>query len=213
MTNRGCILLLLFLSLVASATSVSAQTVALQVRVYDYSGLSAAALRVFISNTQRILTEAGISVEVDACPKVVATPCDSRQGSSRQVAIRVVAAAPRSGRNARWQHLGRSIADHDGGTYATVFLDLVQDEAANTDLPRMLVLAYAAAHEVGHLLLGDDAHTAEGLMQAHWKNEDFQAMAQNRFQFSPQQAEELKRRYGTGRSIDMSAHTSTVARH
>jgi hypothetical protein len=36
-------------------------------------------------------------------------------------------------------------------------------------------------------------------------------MAQNRFQFSPRQAEELKRRYGTGRSIDMSA--STVARH
>jgi hypothetical protein len=213
MPNRGCILLLLFLGLVASATSVSAQTVALQVRVYDYSGLSAAALRAFTTNTQRILTEAGLSVEVDACPKVVATPCESRYGSSSQVAIRVVGAAPRSDRNARWQHLGQSIADHDGGTYATVFLDLVQDEAAHTDLPRMLVLAYAAAHEVGHLLLGNDAHTAEGLMQAHWKNEDFQAMAQNRFQFSPRQAEELKRRYGTGRSMDLSGHTSTVARH
>jgi hypothetical protein len=213
MSNRGCILLLLLLGLVASATSGSAQTVALQVRVYDYSGLNAAALRSFITGTQRILTEAGISAEVDACPKGVTTPCESRHGSSRQVAIRVVAAAPRSHSNARWQHLGQSIADHDGGTYATVFLDLVQDEAANTDLPRTLVLAYAAAHEVGHLLLGDNAHTAEGLMKARWKSEDFQAIAQNRFQFSPRQTEELKRRYGTGRSIDMSAHTSIVARH
>ena len=73
--------MLFFLGLVASATSVSAQTVALQVRVYDYSGLSAAAMRAFITNTQRILTEAGISVEVDACPKVAATPCESRNAA------------------------------------------------------------------------------------------------------------------------------------
>jgi hypothetical protein len=213
MSSRGYILLLLLLGLVGDATRVSAQTVALQVRVYDYAGLSAAALHAFVASTERILTESGISVEVDACPKGVATPCESRQGSSRQVTVRVVAAAPKSDKNARWQHLGRSIADRDGGTYATVFLDLVEDEAADTSLPRMLVLAYAASHEVGHLLLGDDAHTPEGLMKAHWKSEDFQAIAQNRFHFSPRQAEELKRRYGAGRSIDMSAHTSTAAQH
>jgi hypothetical protein len=207
--------LLLFLGLAGGATTVSAQTVALQVRVYDYSGLSAGALRSFITGTQRILTEAGISAEVDACAMGVATPCESRQGSSRQVTIRVVAAAPRGYKNARWQHLGQAIADHDGGTYATVFLDLVEDAAANTGLglPRMLVLAYAAAHEVGHLLLGDDAHTSEGLMKANWKSEDFQAIALNRFHFSTRQTEELKRRYGTGRSIDLSAHTTTAARH
>jgi hypothetical protein len=213
MSNRGCILLLLLLGLVGGATTASAQTVALQVRVYDYSGLSAGALRSFIAGNQRILTEAGISAEVDACAVGVATPCESRQGSSRQVTIRVVAAAPSSYKNARWQHLGQAIADHEGGTYATVFLDLVEDAAANTGLPRMLVLAYAAAHEVGHLLLGDDAHTSEGLMKASWKSEDFQAIALNRFHFSPRQAEELKRRYGTGRSIDLSTHTTTAARH
>jgi hypothetical protein len=213
MSNRGCNLLLLFLGLVGGATTVSAQTVALQVRVYDYSGLSAGALRSFIDGTQRILTGAGISAEVDACPMGVAAPCESRQGSSRQVTIRVVAAAPKSYKKARWQHLGQSIADHEGGTYATVFLDLVEDAAANTGLPRMLVLAYAAAHEVGHLLLGDDAHTSEGLMKASWKSEDFQAIALNRFHFSPRQAEELKRRYGTGRSIDLSAHTSVATGH
>jgi hypothetical protein len=129
------------------------------------------------------------------------------------VTIRLVSAAPSSYKKARWQHLGQSIADHEGGTYATVFLDLVEDAAANAGLPRTLVLAYAAAHEVGHLLLGDDAHTSDGLMKASWKSEDFQAIALNRFHFSPRQAEELKHRYGTGRSIEMSAHTSTAARN
>ena len=205
--------MLLFLGLVGGATSGSSQTVALQVRVYDYSGLSAEALRSFITGTQRILTGAGISAEVDTCPMGVATPCESRHGSSRQVTIRVVATAPRSYQKARCQHLGQSIADHEGGTYATVFLDLVEDAAANAGLPRMLVLAYATAHEVGHLLLGDDAHTSEGLMKANWKSEDFQAIALNRFHFSPRQAEELKRRYGNGRSIDLSTHTSAASRH
>jgi hypothetical protein len=51
------------------------------------------------------------------------------------------------------------------------------------------------------------------LMKADWKSEDFQAIAQNRFHFSSRQAEELKRRYGTGRSIDLSTHTSMAARH
>jgi hypothetical protein len=71
--------------------------------------------------------------------------------------IRVVAGGPRNRKNVRRQDLGRSIVNHDGGTYATVFLKPVGDEAAETNLPRILVLAYAAAHEVGHLLLGEEA--------------------------------------------------------
>ena len=72
----------------------------------------------------------------------------------------------------------------------------------------MLVLSYAAAHEVGHLLLGDDAHTPQGLMKADWESDDFRAMAQNRFRFSPEQTRELKRRYGAGRPVGSGADTS-----
>jgi hypothetical protein len=211
--NRGCFLLLLFLGLTGNARSVSQQIPALQLQVYDYAGLSPAALREFITRTQGILTGAGISVEVDACAKGGSILCESRGGSSRQVLIRVVARAPKTYANHRWRDLGRSIADQDGGTYATLYFNLAEEEAADKDLPRIVVLAYAAAHEVGHLLLGDDAHAPEGIMKAHWKDEDFHAMAQNRFHFSPQQAQELNRRYGTGRSVSIGADTSIAARH
>jgi hypothetical protein len=213
MANRGCYLLLLLLALAGDAKSVSAQAAALQVQVYDYAGLSPAALHALITRTQEILTGAGISVEVDACARGVSTPCEGRRGSFRQVVIRVVAEAPRNNKEARWQHLGQSIATHDGGTYASVFLNLAEEEAAETNLPRMLVLSYAAAHEVGHLLLGDDAHTPQGLMKADWETDDFRAMAQNRFRFSPEQTRELKRRYGAGRSAEAGAGTSIAARH
>jgi hypothetical protein len=160
MSNRGCYLLLLFLALTGEPKSVSAQAAALQVQVYDYTGLSSGTLHQFITRTQEILTSAGISVEVDACARGVSTACESRRGSFRQVVIRVVPGAPRKSNDPRWQHLGQSIATHDGGTYASVFLKLAEEKAAETNLPRVLVLSYAAAHEVGHLLLGDEAHSA-----------------------------------------------------
>jgi hypothetical protein len=213
MSNRGCYLLLLFLALASGAKSASAQAAALQVQVYDYTGLRPAALHAFIAQTQEILTGAGILVEVDACARGVSTPCEGRRGSFRQVVVRVVAGLPRDSNRARWQHLGQSIATHDGGTYASVFLEMAEEKAAETNLPRILVLSYAAAHEVGHLLLGDEAHTAQGLMKADWEVDDFRAMAQNRFHFSADQVRELKRRYGAGHSTAAGADNSIAARH
>jgi hypothetical protein len=212
MSDRGCYLLLLFLALASDPKSVSAQTAALQVQVYDYTGLKPAALQAFITRTQEILTAAGISVEVDACPRGGATPCESRRGSFRQVVLRVVAEAPKNSNQARWQHMGQSIATHDGGTYASVYLKLAEEEATETNLPRILVLSYAAAHEVGHLLLGDEAHTPQGLMKADWETDDFRAMAQNRFHFSAEQTRELNRRYGAGRPAGIGGDTSIAAR-
>jgi hypothetical protein len=213
MSHRGCYLLLLLLALAADAKGLSAPAAALQVQVYDYTGLSPSALHAFITQTQEILTGAGISVEVDACPRGVSTPCESRRGSFRQVVIRVVARAPRNSNQLRRQHLGQSIATHDGGTYASVFLKLAEEEAAAANLPRILVLSYAAAHEVGHLLLGDEAHTPQGLMKSDWETDDFRVMAQNRFHFSAEQTRELKRRYGAGRPAGIGPDTSIAARH
>ena len=100
-----------------------------------------------------------------------------------------------------------SVAGHDGGTYATVFLKPAEEKASDANLPRTIVLAYAAAHEVGHLLLGDQAHTPQGLMKATWDTNDFQAMAQNDFHFSPEQTRELTSRYGTAHQAEAGAGT------
>ena len=196
MKNRGCFLLLLLLTLAGNANTVSAQTSALQVQVYDYAGLSPAALHEFITRTQEILASSGVSLEVDACARGAA-PCESHTGSSRQVVIRVVADTGKNMKNVRLEKLGMSVAGHDGGTYATVFLKPAEEKASDANLPRSIVLAYAAAHEIGHLLLGDQAHTPRGLMKAIWDTNDFQAMAQNGFHFSPEQTRELTSRYGT----------------
>jgi hypothetical protein len=204
MKNRGCFLLLLLLVLAGNANTVSAQTSALQVQVYDYTGLSPTALHEFITRTQEILESSGVSLEVDVCPRGAA-PCESHTGSSRQVVIRVVADTGKNMKSVRAEKLGMSVAGHDGGTYATVFLKSAEEKASDANLPRSIVLAYAAAHEIGHLVLGDQAHTPRGLMKATWDINDFQAMAQNDFRFSPEQARELTSRYGIARHADAGA--------
>jgi hypothetical protein len=212
MKNRGCFLLLLLLALAGNAKAVSAQPAALQVQVYDYTGLSPAALHEFIARTGEILASSGALAEVDACAKGAAI-CESHTGSSRQVVIRVVSGTVRKMKNASPESLGVSIAGHDGGTYATVFVEPTKDAAAEANLPWVIVLAYAAAHEVGHLVLGNRAHSPRGLMKAYWNADDFREMAQNDLHFSTEQMRELTSRYGTAHRTEAGADTELAVRH
>jgi hypothetical protein len=194
MKSRGC-LLVLILVLACSANSVSAQTFALWVQVYDFAGLSPGALREFTTRTEAILASSGVSSKVVECP-TGAAPCESPSGISRRLAIRVLPDTGKDLKKVRTETLGMSIAGPKGGTYATVFLKSTEEKASDLKLSRSVVLAYAAAHEIGHLLLGCQAHTAHGLMKAVWDTSDFQAMSQNSLRFSPEQTRELVSRYG-----------------
>jgi hypothetical protein len=211
MKNRGCYLLFLLLTLAGNASIVSAQASAVQVQVYDYTGLSPAGFHEFVARTQDILARSGVSLEVDACASGAA-PCESHTGGSRQIVLRVIADTGKSMKNVRLENLGMSVADHDGGTYATVFLKPVEEKASDANLPRIVVLAYAAAHEIGHLLLGD-SHSPQGLMKATWGANDFLAMSQNDFHFSPEQARKLTSYYGAPRQAEVGADTQLAVRH
>jgi hypothetical protein len=205
MSPRGCLLTLSFLALAGNTRYLFAETAALQVQVYDYAALKPAALHEFITHTKEILTNSGVAVEVELCGQVVSTSCESLNRSSRRVVIRVVPGSATDGKNLRWQPLGQSFADHNGGTYASIFLKLAEEKAREVNLSPIDVLSYAATHEIGHLLLGDQAHTARGLMKAHWEARDFQAMALNRLYFIPEQARALRMRYGIARRAKTSS--------
>jgi hypothetical protein len=212
MKRRGCFLFLPLLALAGNdAQAVPVQMSALQVQVYDYTGLNPAALHEFITRTQEILTSSGVSAEVDGCARG-AMPCEGHSGSSRQIVIRVVADQGKKRKNVRLETLGESFAGHGGGTYATIFLRPAEEEAVDANLPRMVVLAYAAVHEIGHLLLGE-AHSPQGLMKAAWDVNDFQAMAQNGFHFSPGQRLELSSRYSAAPQAEGGQDTVVAVRH
>lgn len=173
------------------ALRVSAQTATVEVQVHDRTGLSPLALQSFVKETQEIFSEAGLSIHIDISGS--ATPGEVRNAWARILMLRIVPGRSRKMKSVLRSPLGQAFADHRGGTYASVFLETVQQQAADKDTPWLTVLSYAAAHEIGHLLLGDQAHTVLGLMKAQWDKNDFVDMKQNHLHFSSGQARQLTR--------------------
>jgi len=54
------------------------------------------------------------------------------------------------------------------------------------------ILGHAMAHEIGHLLLNNQVHSAHGIMRGEWGFADFRDMTEGMFLFTPQQTEFLR---------------------
>jgi hypothetical protein len=74
------------------------------------------------------------------------------------------------------------------GTYYPAAVELARKEAA----PIGAILGAAIAHEVGHLLLGANAHFYHGVMFAHWGRAEFERIAASELNFPPEQARLLR---------------------
>jgi hypothetical protein len=58
-------------------------------------------------------------------------------------------------------------------------------------------LAYAMAHEMGHLLLPFPAHADAGIMRSGWNGDDLRHMANGSLQFTPAQTAALRLKAST----------------
>jgi hypothetical protein len=76
--------------------------------------------------------------------------------------------------------------------YANIFFDRVQRQAKEGTLGIDQILGHAIAHELGHLLLGDNSHASTGLMRAVWQKQDLQRMAKGDVGFRPEEAEMMQ---------------------
>lgn len=80
------------------------------------------------------------------------------------------------------------------GQYADVFYGRVFELHRDRNVPVPEVLGHVVAHEIGHLLLGLDAHSISGIMRALWEAEELKAMERGRLVFSSQQSELMRAR-------------------
>src|SRR5262245_37647842 len=77
----------------------------------------------------------------------------------------------------------------DRGRVAYVFYDRTEQF---TPLYRGRFLGHFMAHEVGHLLLPQYAHSPTGLMRAQWSREDLERAQYGRLGFTPEQATQIR---------------------
>lgn len=75
-------------------------------------------------------------------------------------------------------------ANNEFTSNAWIFYDLLQKSASELQLNTALVLGNIIAHELGHLLIGANAHSKWGLMRARWTREDLVAADRGELSFS-----------------------------
>jgi len=76
--------------------------------------------------------------------------------------------------------------------YATVYRSAIRRIGSEDDVAEYIVLSAAIAHEIGHLLLGPQAHAPAGLMRARWSAGDLRAAARTALVFSKREAREMR---------------------
>jgi hypothetical protein len=80
------------------------------------------------------------------------------------------------------------------GRYGDVFWKRAQDLQGSSKGDLALILASVMAHEIGHLLLGSNAHAISGIMRAHWEPRELRRISMGSFVFLPEQGKRMRAR-------------------
>ena len=162
-------------------------------RVYDYAHVEACEWIGAKTEATRVLRSAGIEALWFHCPVTGQSPATmsaespwNRLTSSLRILPQSMADRAAQGTDA----FGFAQQTTDGtlSYVANVFYHRVQSAAREFGVPRAVILGHALAHEVGHLLLGRDSHSPNGIMRALWTEKELLNASAGRLVFLPQQA-------------------------
>jgi hypothetical protein len=87
--------------------------------------------------------------------------------------------------------------ERDGAvSYAGVIWPAVEEAAAGVESQVPHVLGATVAHEIGHILLGSNAHTRSGIMCSRFQRADLRRAASGQLRFTPEQAQRMQTKVG-----------------
>jgi hypothetical protein len=165
----------------------SGQELTISVRVYNYTRFSKGLLGQAESDAAGIFRAVGVEVVWTNCNPAgddlaEDSPCAQFLGPL-QLRVRVLPDIPAAPGTAE-RPLGVAL----GKNMASVSLRRVREEAGRCQVMPQVVLGPVLAHEIGHLLLGSEGHSATGIMRAHWQPEDYAPPYLRTLGFTPEQA-------------------------
>ena len=183
---------------VAGGADSKGENLKIIIRVHDYARLRQSTLEHTESEVARIFREVEIETNWVDCPLTASEldqyPACQRPADSPRFDLSIVP---------RYMAIRASIPDTTLGftsltkegeraSVASLFYDNIKEEAQRNGGSLFRILAYAMAHELGHLLLRTSGHASTGIMRARWTPEDFRQIACGQLLFTPQQAEVIR---------------------
>jgi len=101
---------------------------------------------------------------------------------------------------------GQSYLDEKGqGSYASVFATPLASSKALCLVKEGDLLGYVVVHELGHLLLGQDSHSFQGLMRARWEVVELEEAGLGRLGFTAAEAQLMRSRYWSAKITHVEA--------
>jgi hypothetical protein len=198
--NRGVMTAVVAAVLAVAAPARAESPFALTVRVYDAAGLGVHQINAALQEAAPILRDTGIEVTFRRCGVAVAAtngPVDRCDDTLKphEVVVRIID-APKASADLDPLAFGLTyvVADTNQGWLATVFADRVATTAARVRLDPGTLTGLVLAHEVGHLLLGQNYHGDAGVMRAQWPDQLLAGSVREAWRFSSTEAAVIQRR-------------------
>jgi len=144
----------------------------LTVRLFNQARTEGHLVARAINVAKRILNESGIETEWLANPSKLdieqRVKQDRQAISPLQLTLRIV---PQLGVQTTGFRgpLGFAAVDQGVGVHASISYRRVLETAKTKVVEAHQVLGHAMAHEIGHLLLGANSHSADGIMRSQWR--------------------------------------------
>jgi hypothetical protein len=188
----GFLILLTLSAIMASPSSSSINSVS--VAVHNDAGAPLGLLAHAEDIATRVFEQAGVNVKWINCP--VATQDSPDAEICRKASFpaffqqRIVSPHASLAQSA----FGVSYMSSQGiGCYSYVFYQRVADQGGNEQNAAVL-LGHVMAHELAHLLLGTNSHSASGIMRAHWYTQELASADRGALLFTPDQARVMTER-------------------
>lgn len=204
----------MFGSLPALAASGQIAVIQLRVSVFNSSPISSSAI---IERAEgeagRVLRDVGIEAIWLNCPQEISQEASLDRCSEASFPSHLHLQILRVSHGLKVSTVGISFSAEDGrGCYADLFYEPIQHLEEETHVSQSVILGHAMAHELGHLLLGNNSHSPSGLMRAHWTREDLAKASVGNLRFSKKQCLKIRSRLITSEYSEIStAATRTVA--
>ncbi len=178
---------------VMASQGLREDTVAITVHAYNYARIPAWRL----ARTQRRVADyflnAGIQLQWADHPLTSTNEPDPAgpAWNPGDLVLKIVANYPKKAE--RFQD---SVFGFAAGIQAIIINEQMEEIAEVAEATYPEILAIIIAHELGHVLLGPDSHSDTGIMRPRFQADDFRKAQCRTLTFTPQQAEEMRRRVG-----------------
>jgi len=165
----------------------------LNVRIYNYAEVPEPTLVAAQAETGQIFHEAGI--------KVLWLPCATSDAEFAKSPHKFTACAQATGAvTLRIQSKslgGQALRSHSWLAAAQkeqveVFYDRLRQFAADQNCKSRSILALVMAHELGHLLLGEQSHSSRGIMVPKLRTQEIRRAQKGQLLFTPEQAQQMR---------------------